>query len=61
MPDRPYSVTGIDHEGDRHSFASADAERAAAMARQFEEDLDDVRLSEPLQLHLGRGGETASP
>ena len=52
MEDLPYIVSGLDHEGDRHSFASADADRAAAMAQQFREDLNAVSLSEPLSRYL---------
>jgi hypothetical protein len=41
-----FIVTGLDAEGDRHSFETDDAARAEAMLCQFGEDLEVARLSE---------------
>lgn len=44
--DKLYTVTGTDDHGDRHTFETADQQRANDMFRQFKEDLTDVSLSE---------------
>lgn len=50
--DRRYTVSGIDYAGDLQSFASADAERAVATFRQFQEDLEAVTVSDALRDYL---------
>lgn len=40
--ERRYTVSGIDDQGDVHTFATDDPERAKAMHKQFSEDLTDV-------------------
>jgi hypothetical protein len=45
---RKFEAWGTDDQGDVHSFASDDPERALAMFAEFTEDLMDVTLSEPL-------------
>lgn len=42
MANRKYTVSGVDSEGDLHSFSSDDKERACAMEAASKEDLDNV-------------------
>jgi hypothetical protein len=39
-----FMVTGLDADGDRHTFETNDAARAEAMVCQFSEDLEVVRM-----------------
>jgi hypothetical protein len=41
-----FIVTGLDSEGDRHTFETDDAARAEAVLCQFSEDLEVVRMSD---------------
>lgn len=41
-----FIVTGMDADGDRHTFETDDAARAEAMLCQFAEDLEVVRMSD---------------
>ena len=41
-----FIVTGLDAEGDRHTFETNHEQRAEAMLNQFTEDLEVVRLSD---------------
>lgn len=46
MANRKYTVSGVDAEGDLHSFSSDDEDRARAMEATFKEDLDNVNVEE---------------
>ena len=41
-----FIVTGLDCDGDRHTFETDDPARAEATLNQFAEDLEVVRLSD---------------